>query len=75
MLQNEMGAPYSAAHNSTTKPDGGYLQQEMVDAIANLATATASDRVAVAKLTATVARLTIELATVNKKLAVALQEK
>ena len=36
--------PYGAAHNATANPDGGYLQQETVDAIANLATAIARPR-------------------------------
>ena len=46
----------------------------MVDAIANLATDTASDRDAIAQLTATVARLTTEIATLNVKLVVDLQK-
>ena len=43
-----------------------------MDDIANLATGTVSDRADIAQLTATVARLTANLATVNKKIAVAL---
>ena len=73
-IQNEMGAPYGALHNAPAKPDDGYLQQETVDAIANLVTATASDHSAIAQLTDTVARLTTELATVNAKLVNALQK-
>ena len=44
-----------------------------MDAIANLATATASNRAAIANLTAMVERLTAELATVNANLVTALQ--
>ena len=71
MLLNETGTPYGAAHNATAHPDDGYLQQETVEAIANLETATASDHAAIAHLTATVERLTEELVTVNTKLATA----
>ena len=39
-IQNETGEPYGAAHNATTYLDDGYLQQETVDAITNLATVT-----------------------------------
>ena len=45
----------------------------MVEAIANLSTATASDRAAIAQLTSTVKRLTAELVTVNANLVTALQ--
>ena len=47
----------------------------MVDAIANLATATASDRDTIAQLTATVARLTTDIETTNDNIVVALQAK
>ena len=67
-IQNETGTFYGAAHNTTANPDDGYLQQETVDAIANLATAMASDRAAIAQLMSTVERLTAELVTVNAKL-------
>ena len=73
MLQNETGTPDGAARNATARPDDGYLQQETVDAIAKLATATASNRAAIDQLTATVERITAELATVNTKLDAALQ--
>ena len=73
MLQNETGTPYGATHNNTAHPDVGYLQQYMVDAIANLAKATSSDCAAIAQLTTTVERLTAELVTVNTKLVAALQ--
>ena len=44
-----------------------------MDEIANLAKSTASDRAAIAQLTATVERLTVELVTVNTKLVAALK--
>ena len=47
----------------------------MMDAIANLAMDTASDRAAIAQPTATVARLTTEIATLNVKLVMDLQKK
>ena len=68
-----MGAPYGSAHNATANPDNGYLQQETADSIKKLATATSSDCVAIAQLTATFASLTTELATVKAKLVLALQ--
>ena len=71
-IQNETGAPYGAAHNVTANTDDRYLQQETVDAIANLATATASDCAAIAHLMSTVERLTEELMTVKTKLITAL---
>ena len=49
-------------------------QQDTVDAIANLATATASDRASVAALTATNGTLSTDLAACNAKLVLALQE-
>ena len=73
LLQDDTGTPYGDVYNATARPDGGYLQQEMLDAIANLETATASNRAAIAQLTATVESLTAELVTVNTKLAVELQ--
>ena len=53
-IQNKTGAPYDASHNATANPDNGYIQQETVEAIANLATATASDCAAISQLTSTV---------------------
>ena len=73
LIKNETGAPYGAAHSTTANLDDGYLQQETVDAITNLATTKASDCAAIEKLMATVARLTTELATVHVKLVVVLQ--
>ena len=73
-IQKETGAPYGAAHNATENPDDGYLQQETVDAIANLATATASDCSAIAQLTPMAERLKEELVTLNAKLVTALQK-
>ena len=48
LLQNETVTSYGFAHNATAHPDNGYLQHETVDAIADLATATASDCAAIA---------------------------
>ena len=73
MIQNYMGASYGNAHNATTNPNDRNLQQETVDAIVNLEMATASNHIAIAKITAAVARLTTELATVTAKLVVALK--
>ena len=73
LLQNDTGTPYGAAHNATARPDDRYLQQDTVDAIANLATSTASDHAAIAQLTFMVERLTEDLVTVNTKLVAALQ--
>ena len=77
LIQNEMVSPYGAVHNATANLDDGCLQQETVDAIVNLATATASDRASTVQLTAavTVARLTTEVVMVNENIAVALQAK
>ena len=72
-LQNETGTPYSNAHNAPARSDDRYLHQETVGTIANLATATAINRAAIAQLTATVERLTSELVTVNTKLVAALK--
>lgn len=58
------GASYGSANAA--------YQQETVDAIANLATATAHDRATVATLSATVSKLTSDLATANAKLITAL---
>ena len=71
-LRNETSTPYGAAHNATAQPYDGYLQQETVNAIANLATETASNCAAIAQLTATVERLTAEIITVNTRLVTAL---
>ena len=73
LLHIETGTLYVAAHNATACPDIRYLQQETVDAIANLATATASNCAAIAQLTDMVERLTSELVTLNTKLIVALK--
>ena len=50
-LKNETSTPYGAEYNATARPDNGYLQKETVDAIANLATATARDRATITQLT------------------------
>jgi hypothetical protein len=60
------GAGYQSANS--------VYQQNTVDAIANLATATAHDRQTVSTLTATNSALTLELTAVNRKLVTALQE-
>ena len=73
LLRNDNGTLYGAAHNATAHPDDGYLQQETVDAIANLATATASNRAAISQLTAMVKRLRAELVTMSAEFVTALQ--
>ena len=72
-LRNKTRTPYGSAHNATAHPDNGYLQQETVDDIANLMTATASNLNDIAELTATVKRFTADLITVNTKLVTDLQ--
>ena len=67
-----MVAPYRAAHNITANSYVRYIHQETLDAIANSATATTSDRSAIAQFTSTIARLTADIATMNKKLSIAL---
>lgn len=64
---------YSSA-NSVVQSAGHVHQQETIDAIANLATATSHDRASVATLTATNSTLTAELTKVNAKLVNALQD-
>lgn len=67
----------TAAHKygmaNAVHQDEPQFEQRTIDAIANLATATASDRAAVAKLTATIADLTTELKTTQAKLVAALE--
>ena len=75
LLQNEMGDPYGVEQNTTANTDDGYIHQDTVYDIANLSTATASDREAITQLMSTITRLTAELATMNKKIVVSLQEK
>ena len=58
-LQKETSTLYVATHNATARLDDRYLQQEMVDAIANLETATARNRAAIAQLIATMETLTV----------------
>ena len=72
-IQKETGAPYGAAHNATENPDDGYLQQETVDAIANLATTTAIDCAAITQLMSMAERIKAELVTVNVNLVTSLQ--
>ena len=72
-LRKETVPPYGAAHNATAHPNEGYLQQDTVEAILNLAIATAIDCAAISQLTAMVKRLTAYIVTVNAKLITALQ--
>ena len=74
-IQSETGASYGDAHNSTAHPDNGYLQQDGVDTIANIATSTESDCAAIEQLMFMVKRLMAELVTVNAKLVTALHIK
>jgi hypothetical protein len=62
-------SPAAAGFHAATKPD---QHDDTILAIANLATATAADRTAVANLTSTNATLTKELTTSNTKLITAL---
>ena len=39
LFQNKIGSPYGAVQNFNTNPDDGYIHQDTVDAITNLATA------------------------------------
>ena len=75
LLQNKTSSTYGAAHNTNTKPEDGYLQQDTVDAIKKLVKATESDRGAIMQLTVTTMILTTELTTVKKKFIVDIQEK
>ena len=73
LLRNDNGTLYGAAHNATAHPDDGYLQQDTVEAIVNLAIATAIDCAAISQITAMVKRLTAYIVTVDAKLITALQ--
>ena len=64
----------AAAGSNASPPDNPDAHLETIDAIVNLATATAADRTAVANLTTTNAALTAELVTVNSKLVKALEK-
>ena len=61
-------AGYQAAHNAAYDTASYDIQQETALAIANLATATASNRSTVASLTATISNLSTELTLANAKL-------
>ena len=65
------GHKYSTAN--AVHPEDPEFEQRTIDAIANLATATASDRATVARLTATIAELTTELKQTQGKLVAALE--
>lgn len=71
------GKMYPLANHMATSEgdtDNTLFNSEAVEALANLATATASDRATVATLTATVANLAAELAETQAKLVKALME-
>jgi hypothetical protein len=69
------GAGYQSANAAHGLGDGKAIyQQDTVNAIANLAMATANDRNTVATLTSTNSALSSELTTVNRKLDAALTE-
>ena len=71
--QTLQGVGYHAANNAFVQTSGDSdLQQETVDAIANLFTATAADHATVTTLIETNSKLTQELITVNSYLVVAL---
>jgi hypothetical protein len=70
--QTSQGSGYNSANN-VQNDDEAYIQHETAEAIANLATATASDRATVASLTATNSKLTLELIACNAKLVKALE--
>ena len=71
--ESQATTPAAAGFNASP-PNNPYAHLETIDAIANLATATAADRTAVANLTTTNAALTAELVTVNSKLVKALEK-
>lgn len=71
--QTSASAGYQSANSARNHAsDNAIYQQETVDAIANLATATAHDRAAVASLTSTISKLTTELTATNAQLVTAL---
>jgi hypothetical protein len=64
------GQQYGQAHMANQEPA---YKQRTIDAIANLATATASDRATVATLMSTIDKLTTDLKDVQSKLVIALE--
>ena len=68
---NNAGHKYGTAN--AVYDDGPEFEQRTIDAIANLATATANDRATVAKLTETIAELTTKLKKTQAKLVNALE--
>ena len=68
------GANYHAANHVDQQAANHVYRQETVDAISNLAIATASNHVLVATLTATNSTLAAALAMINSKLVTALQD-
>ena len=69
--ESQVTTPAAAGFHASP-PESAHL--ETIDAIANLATATAADRTAVANLTTTNATLTAELVAANAKLVTALEQ-
>ena len=69
------GASYHITNSDImhTGDGGSYLQQDTVDTIANLATATATNCTTVAKLTETNSKLADELITINAMIVKALE--
>ena len=70
-----MSAPHGPTLKSPANLDDGYLHQDTMDAILNLAIAKVSDRTFIAQLTVTVARLMMEIDMVNDKIIISLQAK
>ena len=69
--QTSRGTGYHSANNATMEDLHQDIQQETVDAIANLATATEANRATVEILTATNSQLSKEIIAVNQKLVIA----
>ena len=72
--QTSQGVGYHSANNATMEDLHQDIQQETVDTIANLATATAADQATVKTLTATNSLLSKEIISVNQKLVKLMEE-
>ena len=72
--QTYQGVGYHSANNATIEDLHQYIQQETVDAIANLAKATADDQATVETLTATNSQLSKEITVFNQKLVKLMEE-
>jgi len=68
------GKAFQAVTQNAAPSENEEFQQDTIDAIANLATATASDRETVANMSSTIDTLTNELATTNHELIIALKK-